>query len=415
MIAKPLLFALEWMHKYIPNYGWAIVVFTLALTMALIPIRIWTFHSARRMQMVAPEMKSIQDKYKKYSMSDPRKRKMNEEVMAVYQREGINPLGSCLPMLVQIPVIWAFYRMLNGAIALRHAPWIFWIHDLSAKDPYYVLPILMVITSYFMTKMTPTPTAAADPAQQKMMMLMPVFMGFIFFNLSSGLNLYYFTSNLIGVVQQWYLNKYATAAVAEQIQGQEKRMSEQRGSFPHRNQSRPARREQPPRDIPFDREHAAAELKRFVDLVVGEMQLEIEYEIVRTEGGPDGDALVVAFRGADQDFLLERNAELLLALEHVAHRWLKLNPQLHDRVRFDCGDYRATRLEELKLSARVAAQRVRETGQEFRFNPMSSRERRIVHLELNGAPGVRTMSEGSGDRRQLVIYPATPPARKGPR
>jgi spoIIIJ-associated protein len=183
-------------------------------------------------------------------------------------------------------------------------------------------------------------------------------------------------------------------------------MSDQRRPFPPRGQSRPPRREQPPRDLPFDRESAAAELKRFIELVVREMQLEIEHEIVFTDGGPDGDALVVAFRGADQDFLLERNAELLLALEHVAHRWLKLNPQLHDRVRFDCGDYRATRLEELKLSARVAAQRVRETGQEFRFNPMSSRERRIVHLELNGAPGVRTASEGSGDRRQLVIYPA---------
>ena len=207
VIAKPLLFVLEWMHKYVPNYGWTIVIFTLLLTMALLPIRIWTFHSARRMQMVAPEVKSIQDKYKKYSMSDPRKRKMNEEVMAVYQREGINPLGSCLPMLVQLPVLWAFYRVLNGAIALRHAPWIWWIHDLSAKDPYYVLPVLMVITSYFMTKMTPTPTAAADPTQQKMMMLMPVFMGFIFLNLSSGLNLYYFSSNLIGVVQQWYLNR----------------------------------------------------------------------------------------------------------------------------------------------------------------------------------------------------------------
>ena len=207
VIAKPLLFVLEWMHKYIPNYGWTIVVFTLLLTMALLPIRIWTFHSARKMQLVAPEVKSIQDKYKKYSMSDPRKRKMNEEVMAVYQREGINPLGSCLPMLVQLPVLWAFYRVLNGAIALRHAPWIWWIHDLSAKDPYYILPVLMVITSYFMTKMTPTPTAAADPAQQKMMMLMPVFMGFIFLNLSSGLNLYYFSSNLIGVVQQWYLNR----------------------------------------------------------------------------------------------------------------------------------------------------------------------------------------------------------------
>ncbi|HTX14659.1 MAG TPA: R3H domain-containing nucleic acid-binding protein [Candidatus Baltobacteraceae bacterium] len=192
-------------------------------------------------------------------------------------------------------------------------------------------------------------------------------------------------------------------------------MSDQRGSAPQRSQSRPPRREQPARDLPLDREGVAAGLKRFIDLVVREMRLEIEYEIVFTDGGPDGNGLVAAFRGPDQDFLLERNAELLLALEHVAHRWLKLNPQLHDRVRFDCGDYRATRLEELKLSARVAAQRVRETGQEFRFNPMSSRERRIVHLELNGAPGVRTMSEGSGDRRQLVIYPSQPPARKGPR
>lgn len=185
-------------------------------------------------------------------------------------------------------------------------------------------------------------------------------------------------------------------------------MSEQRRSFPPRGQSRPPRREQPPRDLHFDRERAAAELKRFVDMAAPAMGLEIEYDINRVDGGPEGDALVVAFRGPDQDFLLERNAELLLALEHVAHRWLRLNPQLHDRVRFDCGDYRATRLEELRLSARVAAQRVRETGQEFRFNPMSARERRIIHLELNGAPGVRTASEGSGDRRQLVIYPEKP-------
>ena len=116
--------------------------------------------------------------------------------------------------------------------------------------------------------------------------------------------------------------------------------------------------------------------------------------------------MVALFHGDDQELLLEKNAELLLSLEHLAHRWLRLDPRLHDRVRFDCGDYRATHLDELKLSARVAAQRVRETGQPFRFNPMSPRERRIVHLELNGAAGVRTASEGSGDRRQLVIYPA---------
>jgi spoIIIJ-associated protein len=181
---------------------------------------------------------------------------------------------------------------------------------------------------------------------------------------------------------------------------------------------------------PFDRQRAAEQLTRFLDLALREINLATRYEIsgaadsnrgatetasdnignVAMErearsGGQDAD-IVVRFSGDDEDILLSRNGELLLALEYLAHRWLRLEPALHDRVRFDCGDYRETRLEELKLSARVAAQRVRETGQPFPFNPMSSRDRRIIHLELNGAPGVRTISEGSGDRRHLVIYPA---------
>jgi len=184
-------------------------------------------------------------------------------------------------------------------------------------------------------------------------------------------------------------------------------MSDERGPAAPRRSLKPQRRETPPADLRLDRERVARELKRFADLVVREMGLAVEYEITSKDAGPEGEAVVIAFRGADQELLLDRNAELLLALEHLAHRWLRLDPRLHDRARFDCGDYRATRLEELKLSARVAAQRVRETGQEFRFNPMSSRERRVVHLELSGAPGVRTASEGSGDRRQLVIYPVS--------
>jgi len=170
---------------------------------------------------------------------------------------------------------------------------------------------------------------------------------------------------------------------------------------------RPMRRDYPQAEARLDRARAVEELKRFLGIAVREMHLEIEYEIAAAGAGAEEPEVAVNFRGADQDFLLERNAELLLALEHVAHRWLRLDPRLHDHVRFDCGDYRSLRLEELKLSARVAAQRVRETGQAFRFNPMSSRERRIIHLELNGAAGVRTMSEGVGDHRQLVIYPAS--------
>jgi YidC/Oxa1 family membrane protein insertase len=209
VIAKPMLFILQWIHRFIPNWGWAIVVFTLALTMILLPIRIWTFHSMRRMQVVAPEMKMIQDRYRKYSMTDPRRQKMNEEIMALYAKHGLSPwsqVSGCLPTLLQIPFLWAFYRMLAGAIELRHAPWIFWIHDLSARDPYYILPIAMAATMYFSTKMMPTP-ASVDPSQQKMMALMPLAMGVFFFSLSSGLNLYYFTSNLVSVGQQLYLNR----------------------------------------------------------------------------------------------------------------------------------------------------------------------------------------------------------------
>jgi len=205
VIAKPLLFFLQWLYRYIPNYGWVIVVLTLIINFALFPLRMTSWRSMQKMQKVAPEIRSIQDRYKKYGMTDPRKRKMNEEVMAVYQREGINPMGSCLPMLLQMPIWWALWRTLIGAIELRHAPWILWIHDLSAKDPYYILPIAMAITMYLMTKMTPQ--VATDPAQQKMTMWMPLMFAAFFFTLSSGLNLYMFTSNLVGVGQQFYLNR----------------------------------------------------------------------------------------------------------------------------------------------------------------------------------------------------------------
>jgi YidC/Oxa1 family membrane protein insertase len=205
VIAKPLLWILQTIHTKVPNYGWCIVILTLIINFAMFPLKMKSWRSMQKMQRVGPEIRQIQDRYKKYSMTDPRKKKMNEEVMAIYSREGINPMGSCLPMLFQMPIWWALWRVLNGAIELRHAPWMFWIHDLSAKDPYYILPIGMAIMMYLMSKMTPQTTT--DPAQQKMLALMPLMFGFFFFNLSSGLNLYMFTSNLVGIGQQLYLNR----------------------------------------------------------------------------------------------------------------------------------------------------------------------------------------------------------------
>jgi YidC/Oxa1 family membrane protein insertase len=209
IIAKGLLFALQWLHRYIPNWGWTIIVLTLVINFALFPLKMKSWRSMQEMQKVAPEQKQIQDRYKKYSMTDPRRKKQQEEIAELYQRHGISPLtqlGGCLPMLLQMPIWFSLWRVLTGAIELRHAPWIFWLRDLSVRDPYYILPVLMAITMYLMTKMTPQ-SAAIDPSQQKMMALMPLAFAAIFFTYASGLNLYMFTSNLVGVGQQWYLNR----------------------------------------------------------------------------------------------------------------------------------------------------------------------------------------------------------------
>jgi YidC/Oxa1 family membrane protein insertase len=138
-------------------------------------------------------------------LRDPRKAAMNEEVSALYKKEGVNPAGGCLPLVIQMPFLFAYYRMLSTALDLRHAHWL-WIHDLSARDPIFLLPIAMVLSQLVTSKMTPQ--AGMDPAQQKMMTwMMPLMMGFIFFNLPAGLNLYYAEINLIGIIQQAVMNR----------------------------------------------------------------------------------------------------------------------------------------------------------------------------------------------------------------
>jgi YidC/Oxa1 family membrane protein insertase len=202
-IAEPMFYSLLWLHRYVPNYGWAIVLITIGINMVMFPLKVKSMRAMQKMQKVAPEVKAIQERYKKYSMRDPKKAEMNKEVMAVYSREGINPLGSCWPTLIQMPIWFGLYRMLANTIELRHAPWLGWIHDLSARDPYYILPVVMAISMYFMQKMTPTP--GMDPAQAKMMAMTPLIFGGMFALSPSGLALYILTSNLVAIGQQWYL------------------------------------------------------------------------------------------------------------------------------------------------------------------------------------------------------------------
>jgi YidC/Oxa1 family membrane protein insertase len=208
-IARPLFLWLKWTHDHvIANWGWAIVLQTLIISLALSPLRFMQQKSALEMQRVAPHIKSIQEKYKKYSMGDPRKRQMQEEIAAVYKEHGVNPAAGCLPLLIQMPFLFAYYRMLGVALDLRFAHWL-WIKDLSAYDPYYILPIFLVLSMFIMQRMTPM--TGMDPSQQKMMMVvMPIMMGFIFRFLAAGLNLYYAESNLISMIQQAVMNRTST-------------------------------------------------------------------------------------------------------------------------------------------------------------------------------------------------------------
>jgi YidC/Oxa1 family membrane protein insertase len=203
VIAKILLKGIDFTHRFIPNYGWAIVVFTIFLKILLFPLTYTSSVSMAKMQALQPKIKAIKKKYKNMRDAEQRK-KMNVETMELYKREKVNPASGCLPMLLQLPILIAFFSLLRTSINVRHEAWIFWITDLSLKDPIYLLPILMGATQILLQKMSPT---SAEGTQQKMMYIMPIFITFIVINLPSGLTLHWLTSNLLQIGQQVIINK----------------------------------------------------------------------------------------------------------------------------------------------------------------------------------------------------------------
>ncbi len=193
------LIALHWFYGQVGNFGWAIVLLTLGIRIVLFPLMHTSTVSMRRMQKVQPKVKAIQEKYKK-AKSDPQVRtKMNQEMMDLYKTEGVNPMGGCLPVLVQLPLLWALYNLFSLAIELRHAPFMAWIVDLSAKDPIYITPILMTGTMWLQQRLAPQ---VGDPQQQKIFRLMPLVFGVMFLGFPSGLVLYWLANNVITILQQ---------------------------------------------------------------------------------------------------------------------------------------------------------------------------------------------------------------------
>jgi len=206
LIARPLFLWLKWTHEHMTsNWGMAIIILTVVINLALLPLRITSMKSALKMQKLQPQMKAIQDRYKKYPMRDPKRQEMNAEISELYKREGVNPAGGCLPLVIQMPFLFAFYSMLANTIELRQAPFL-WLHDLSAPDKLFIMPVVIVISTYLVQKMTPS--SGMDPKQQQMMtLMMPLMIGWFSFNLPSGLSVYWVVGNIIGIIQQYIMNR----------------------------------------------------------------------------------------------------------------------------------------------------------------------------------------------------------------
>jgi YidC/Oxa1 family membrane protein insertase len=217
-IAKPLFLILKWANGVIHNFGWAIVVVTIFLNLLMFPLRITSMKSARKMQALKPQLDAIAEKYKNLSIRDPKKQEQQQEQMDLYKKNGINPLGGCLPSLLPLVLIIPFYRVITVAAEMRGAHWL-WVSDLSQAEhlPIKILPIAMIVTQFMMQKMMPSP--GVDPNQQKMMLMMPLIFGFMFYNLPSGLVLYYLTGTVVAIAQQWFFNHTdAAQAAARSVQ-----------------------------------------------------------------------------------------------------------------------------------------------------------------------------------------------------
>ena len=200
----PLLSALKWLFGFLGNYGWAIILLTIVLNLVLFYPRHRSVVAMRKMQEIQPQMKAIQDRYANLKATDPAKQKMNTEIMNLYRERGVNPASGCVPMLLTMPFLLAFYSMLSMSIELRGAPFIGWIHDLSAPDPYFVIPLLMGITMFWQQRISPT---AADPTQQKVMMIMPIMFTAMMAFSPSGVVLYWTVSQIWAIAQQYLTNR----------------------------------------------------------------------------------------------------------------------------------------------------------------------------------------------------------------
>jgi len=205
IVAKPIFWLMVQIHTFLGNWGWTIIVLTIMIKLLFFPLSAASYRSMAKMKLVTPKMTSIRERHK----GDPQK--MNQAMMELYKTEKINPLGGCLPIVVQIPVFIALYWVLLASVEMRNAPWLGWIHDLASPDPFYILPVLMAVSMFIQTKLNPTPP---DPVQAKVMMFMPIIFSVMFFFFPAGLVLYWVVNNILSITQQWFITRKLNPAKA---------------------------------------------------------------------------------------------------------------------------------------------------------------------------------------------------------
>jgi YidC/Oxa1 family membrane protein insertase len=205
VLAEPLFWLLDWIHGVVANWGWSIIILTILIKLVFYKLSEASYRSMAHMKKVAPRMQALKERY------GDDKQRMQQALMDLYKKEKINPLGGCLPILVQIPVFIALYWVLLESVELRQAPWILWIEDLSIRDPYFILPVVMGVTMFIQHKLNPTPV---DPMQAKIMMMLPIVFTFFFLWFPAGLVLYWVVNNLLSMAQQYVITKQIESADA---------------------------------------------------------------------------------------------------------------------------------------------------------------------------------------------------------
>ncbi len=383
LLVVPMRLALKWINGFVHNFGLSIIALTALINLAIFPLRHRSMVSMKKMQALQPQVKSIQDRAAKFKITDPERQKVQNEDMALYKEKGVNPASGCLPMLLTMPILFAFYAMLAAAIELRGAPFYGWLHDLSRHDPLYITPVLMGLTMFWQQRSMPS---TADPMQQKMFLILPIVFTVGFLWAPAGLVLYWLSSNLMAIGQQTITNRMIAAPVAiRPASTASERRSEARG-----------RREQ--RRVRIMTVNLDAQVVEFVLNVTKAMGLSLD---AATDESVDH--VRINLSGAGADVLVKRNGEPLDALQVIVNTVFRRDARGDRHYVIDAMAFRKDKDGELRQTARQLMEKAKTTGVPQSIGPLNPYARRLVHLEVAEDPATSSESVGDAFLKSVII------------